>query len=153
MTQKQMVLDSEVEVKKVTRQVDIPFSISEFAELGKEAGSLSAKRDGHKKAAKDSQEALEAILEKIEHGKRQENVTCEMKLFYANRLVQVFHGEDLLEERAMTDAEFQQEFRGLEGDDQPEEEAEQRELTEEEAKQDLQDVINEEKSPTKPVAH
>lgn len=150
MTQEQMVLDTEVEVKKVTRQLEVPFTNIDYSEMGKEFEDITKRLVDAKTDLDKCKEEMKELQKRAEKGHKTENVTCEMRLMYKNRLVQVVHDGKVIEERAMTDSEFQQEFREFTAGDEAEEEGS--ELTEEEAAKDLKDVMREEKSPTKPVA-
>jgi hypothetical protein len=149
-----MALETDSEIKKVTRQLEIPFTNIDYSDMGKEFEEITKSLGEAKTELKKCQDDLKELSKRAEKGFKNENVTCEMKLFYKNRLVQIMYGDQLVEERAMTDAEFQQEFREFEPkdeDDKDEFAAEEQELTPEEAKQDLEDVIRDEKKSTKVV--
>lgn len=165
----QLKLEGEVVTKKVTRLVDVKLQPAEMARLGAEAGQLSGelrrvsaaaearikevKTEEQQKVAKAEQE-LGAVLEKLEKETESRNEECEMKLYPMNRLVQVWFDGNMIEERAMTEDEFgsssEPEFSEVHHGVVLDAEETDGEMTEEEAKQDLVDVMRDERNPNKP---
>jgi hypothetical protein len=138
-------MEVEVETRKVTRTRDVKLSQAEAADLGIEVGRLASEIEVHKKAAKDAETAQDEAIATLKRNSIAKDVECIMKLFFLNRTVEVWDGEERLEERPMTDAEFQMDFRAF--DEVKKEIDESREpLTQDEARMDLEEVIREERN-------
>jgi hypothetical protein len=153
---KQQPLGLDTETRKVTRLREVPLSVVEFGELGKEAGNLARERDEHKKNAKEKAEKVEDLLAQIDKGTVSRDVECELRIFHITRTVQVWDGEEMIEERAIEDGEFQVDMpflqHGVVMDPEVGEviDADYTEMTDEEKHEDIKDVMKAEKSKTKP---
>lgn len=156
--QNQMGLEIDTETRKVTRLVDVPLQPAELGQLGVEAGKLSgelstAERvfDGIKKEhtsiIKSLDNQLQSCLDKLQKKNESREVECIEKRCYASNCLQVFYGDEMLEERAMTVEERQMTFgepkNGVVLDPEEADETVDRE-------QDLKDVMKAERSPNKP---
>ena len=147
-----MKLETDHETRKVTRTREVKLSQSQAADYGIEVGRLAGEIETHKKVAKEAEAKQDEIIAVLKKNSMTAEVECTMKLFYTNRLVQVFDGEDLLEERAMTEDEFQMEFGPVKhGVVQDEDVIDgSYTMTQEEAAEDLKGVMRAEKSKDKP---
>lgn len=106
----QTQLPIECEEKRVYREIETKLSQAEAAEFGIEVGRLAGTIEKAKKEAKESENKQDELISILKKNQIKKNVECTLKLFYNTRVVQVWNGDEMLEERAMTDSEFQMEF-------------------------------------------
>lgn len=151
MTTGQLQLGGEHEEKKVMRLLEVKLLAHEKLELYEEERALLTEIEETSGALKLAKEKLATNQDKIKKGSVSKDVECTLKLYYENRLVQIMDGETLIEERAMTEDEFQRDLplqHGVVESDDSEDSGEP--LTQEEAKADLEGVIRDEKKHGKP---
>lgn len=151
MTTGQLQLGGEHEEKKVTRLLEVKLLAHEKLELYEEERALLTEIEETSGNLKLAKEKLATNQDKIKKGSVSKDVECTLKLYYENRLVQIMDGETLIEERAMTEDEFQRDLplqHGVVESDDSEDSSEP--LTQEEAKADLEGVIRDEKKHGKP---
>lgn len=147
------------ETRKITRMIEVPLNHIEKAELHDEANKLKLDldqlekdfkeaSDEFKKEIKDVETKLDANHRKMTGAKEFE---CEQRFFFANNTVQVWNGDSLVEERAMTPEEREGTLplkHGVVLDSDEEEKAPE---TDEERREDIADVIRQEQRADKPT--
>ncbi len=114
----QQSLEIDIEERKVTRTITVKLTQAEAADLHYQANEVKAERDrlvGEFEAVNDEFKAnrkqLEAKLDSINAKVTESrNEECTEKRFFSENKIQVWHGEDLIEERAMTIEERQMTF-------------------------------------------
>jgi hypothetical protein len=139
----QQNLSIEKEVKRVMRLRECKLSQNEVAEHGIEVGRLAGEIEQHKKAAKEAESKQDELINVLKKNSVSRETECELRLYYSTRTAEVWDGEEMLEQRAMTDGEFQQDLSLQYG--VVEEDEDLGELT----KEDLEGVMREEKSKNK----
>jgi len=153
----QQPLELEVEERKVTRLVQVELSVADHAQLHKDSCSKKAeihdletafkvKQEEHKAALRGLEAELDSIIDKQSESREEE---CIQKTFFENNLVQVWHGDKLIEERALTAEERQMHLGPIQHGTVVGAEEDTAEVTPEEFNEDLSETMREERKATK----
>lgn len=155
----QASLEIDMEERKVTRLLEVKLQPAELGTLGMEAGNLSGQlslaerefdaiKKEHSSKIKGIDNLLQAALDKLNKKTESREVECVEKRFFATNTLQVWHEDEMVEERAMTIEERQMSFgetqNGVVLDPEEMDETADRDMTDSERQEDIQDVIKSE---------
>lgn len=155
----QMGLEIDMEERKLTRLLEVKLQPAELGTLGMEAGRLSgdlaiAERDydavkkEHSSKIKGIDNLLQAALDKLNKKTESREAECVEKRYFSTNTLQVWHGDEMVEERAMTAEERQMTFgevqNGVVMDPEEMDDTVDRDMTDDERQEDIQDVIKSE---------
>lgn len=153
----QQSLELECETRKVVRLVDVKLQPAELAALKAEAKEIHDEmkiKDAEFEVVKKEFQAIYKQLETklfalIDKETDSRNEECIEKRFFENNKLEVWYGDKIIEERAMTMEERQGEFKIHHGVVMDAEE-DKAPTTPEEAAEDLKSTMRDEKNPNKP---